>query len=96
MTLYVVVTDDSAVSAGMPPHRVVVIDPAPGKPSTVFDGIRYGEKSFDEWNEYVGEIASRGPVGNRSPDLTPRAEWASIVVGFRLFASPIRRCGLLS
>ena len=41
--------------------RVIAIDPAPAKPSTVFDGARYLRMSAPELRDYVDLIASGGP-----------------------------------
>jgi len=41
--------------------RVIAIDPAPAKPSVVFDGERYSRKSAPELRDYVNQIACEGP-----------------------------------
>ena len=41
--------------------RVISIDPAPAKPSMVFDGVRYLRMSAPELRDYVNLIASEGP-----------------------------------
>jgi len=40
---------------------VIAIDPAPAKPSMVFDGARYSRMSAPELRDYVNRIASEGP-----------------------------------
>lgn len=40
--------------------RVIAIDPAPAKPSTVFDGVRYARMPAPELRDYVNAIASEG------------------------------------
>lgn len=41
--------------------RVIAIDPAPAKPSTVFDGACYLRMSAPELRDYLDRIASKGP-----------------------------------
>ena len=41
--------------------RVISIDPAPAKPSTVFDGVCYSRKSASKLRHYLEEIACEGP-----------------------------------
>ena len=45
----------------MPDTRVIAIDPAPAKPSTVFDGIRYAHMAAPKLRELLKQIASGGP-----------------------------------
>ena len=45
----------------MPEARVIAIDPAPAKPSTVFDGTSYSCMSAPELRHYVNLIACQGP-----------------------------------
>ncbi|MCY4560293.1 MAG: hypothetical protein OXF79_28830 [Chloroflexi bacterium] len=40
---------------------MIAIDPAPAKPSMVFDGARYSRMSAPELRDYVNRIASEGP-----------------------------------
>ena len=42
-------------------HRVIAIDPAPSKPSTVFDGNVYLPKTAEQLRGYVEEISGEGP-----------------------------------
>ena len=44
-----------------PVFLVKAIDPAPAKPSMVFDGARYSRMSAPELRDYVNRIASEGP-----------------------------------
>ena len=46
---------------GCPKLRVIAIDPAPAKPSVVFDGASYSRKSASELRDYVTPISSTGP-----------------------------------
>lgn len=44
----------------MPETRVIAIDPAPAKPSTVFDGVRYARLAATELRDRVNLIATEG------------------------------------
>ena len=45
----------------MPCHRVIAIDPAPSKPSTLYDGKEYLTKTAEQLRDYVDQISSEGP-----------------------------------
>lgn len=45
----------------MPRHRVSAIDPAPAKPSTIFDGKDYLLKTAEQLRDYVDQISGEGP-----------------------------------
>ena len=42
-------------------HRVIAIDPAPSKPSTVYDGKEYLSKTAEQFREFVDQISGEGP-----------------------------------
>lgn len=45
----------------MPDTRVIAIDPAPSKPSTVFDGVRYSSMSAPDLRRLLDRIAAEEP-----------------------------------
>ena len=45
----------------MPRHRVIAIDPAPAKPSTVYDGKEYLSKNPEQLRKYINQISGEGP-----------------------------------